>query len=97
MLIFSDFSFYAILFLLQSTSLLQNASQQNGVLCYLYNLFQNLIKNSRFCKMYRLMLHLANALAYSVLMAAESLHFCIFFQEQIRQTAELFYLMERIC
>ena len=47
--------------------------------------------------MYRLMLHLANALAYSALTAAESLHFCIFFQEQIRQTAELFYLMERIC
>ncbi len=70
MLIFSDFAFCAILFLLQSTSLLQNASQQNGVLCYLYNLFQNLIKNSRFCKMYRLMLHLANALAYSVLTAA---------------------------
>ena len=44
--------------------------------------------------MYRLMLHLANALAYSALTAAESLHFCIFFQEQIRQTAELFYLMK---
>ena len=47
--------------------------------------------------MYRLMLHLANALAYSALTAAESLPFCIFFQEQIRPTAELFYLMERIC
>lgn len=34
--------------------------------------------------MYLLMLHLANALAYSVLTAAESLHFCIFFQEQIQ-------------
>ena len=66
MLIFSDFAFCAILFLLQSTSLLQNALQQNGVLCYLYNLFQNLIKNSKFCKMYRLMLHLANATEYSI-------------------------------
>ena len=39
----------------------------------------------------------AKALAYSDLTAAESLPFCIFFQEQIHQTAELFYLMERIC
>ena len=46
MLIFSDFSFCAILFLLQSTSLLQNASQQNGVLCYLYNLFGYVAQNN---------------------------------------------------
>lgn len=82
LLIFSDFAFCAILFLLQSTSLLQNASQQNGVLCYLYNLFQNLIKNSRFCKMYLLMLRLANALAYSDLTAAESLPFAYSFRNR---------------